>query len=157
MISLLPCGDSCHLLFHLFFESLLCFCFMADMLIFSGQCSRFGRSVLSELWPSAAFFASASAISLPCMPTCPAIQLSVSEYFAPHLFLICVAVCRKAAMRYYPGWVSSVCTAFTAARLSALIMKDIVPILFVFMRCRPRRRLASSASYTVCSLVVLRW
>ena len=130
---------------------------VADMLIFSGQCSKFRRSILSKLWPSAAFFTSASAISLPCMPMCPAIQLSVSEYFAPHFFLICITVHRKFAARYCPGQVSSVCTAFTTAWLSALIVKDVVPVLSILMRCRPRRRLTNSASYTVCSSVVLRW
>ena len=142
-----PRSDSRQRFAHLFLVAMLCFCFTAEVLVASRRRRMRGRSDVAEVRPSAAFFASVSASSLPCIPMCPAVQRRVSEYLlVPHFFLIFAAVVRKSAARYCPGWVSSVSTAFTAARLSAPIAKDVLPACSALTSWSPSRSPTSSAS-----------
>jgi hypothetical protein len=74
-------SDFCHSAFQASFSFSLCFCLDANMLLLTCFLRYLGRSVLSELDPSAAALASLSAFSLPLIPTWPAVQRTVRLYF----------------------------------------------------------------------------
>lgn len=84
---LAPLCELPHLVFHLFLAVLLWCCLSATGLATSLLRSRGGRSFLSEVVPLAAIFASLSALSLPAIPTCPAVQRIKSEYLFERLCL----------------------------------------------------------------------
>jgi hypothetical protein len=80
-----PLSELCHSLLHSFFSLSLYFLVTAEGLMSSGFL-RYGGSIsLGEERPAAALFASQSAFSLPGIPICPAVYLSVSVYL--HLLL----------------------------------------------------------------------
>ena len=72
--------------------SLLCFCLIAEGLTVSVCLRKLGRRLLSDVLPSMALFASLSALSLPGMPTCPAVHRSTRGWFLHPL-----RFCRKVA------------------------------------------------------------
>src|ERR1700677_169896 len=71
------CVELRHLYAHVFLSFFLCSCIAADLLFFRGFLSVLGSMFASDVVPSAASFASLSAILLPSMLTCPAVHLSV--------------------------------------------------------------------------------
>jgi hypothetical protein len=91
-----PCGEFLQLAFQCSLIDLLCLRFSAVGLVVSLRRRKDGRRFLSEVMPAAAAFASLSALSLPAMPECPAVHLSVSKYLAkPLLFRVLSASLRK--------------------------------------------------------------
>ena len=76
--SLLYLSDVCHSAFQASFAILLCFCFRAETLVFSGLWRYFRILALLKLSPAATRLASASAFMLPAIPMCPAVHWIVS-------------------------------------------------------------------------------
>jgi hypothetical protein len=79
-------GDPNQSCLHLAFRAVFSACIDADLLRLSCFLSVLGRFAVSDVAPSAAFLALTSASSLPGMPVCPAVHLSVREYFLPLVF-----------------------------------------------------------------------
>src|SRR6267154_3597239 len=118
-----PHLDFFHFLFHFRLISAFLLLCTAKGLIVSERFKKVGRRFLSELRPSAALFASLSADSLPGIPMCPAVHLSVSKYF---LCLVCFCsmyprrMISRAAL--YAGFLKLVSNASMAAWLSVPIV-----------------------------------
>ena len=140
-------SDKAHVAAHLCLSLLLCAYLSAEMLCPSGLWRYGGRSLGSELSPSAALFTSPFASSLPLMPTCPADHLKVNLKWLLFLCaLSCLTACSNFTVMCCPSLVMSELNTLRAAWLSTLSAHFTFPLCSVFRRCRPMRMLTSSTS-----------
>ena len=114
-------GELAHAAIHLHLISLCCLCLIAGRLCFSGLCRYGGRSILSELFPSAANFVSLSACSFPVIPMCLAVHLKVILSLVLPCFPSWLMVWRIFAAMCCPSLVMLELTAFRVAWLLILI------------------------------------
>jgi hypothetical protein len=126
----LPHSDSLHLSCHSFLSFKLCAALTADVFISNGFLRYEGRSLVSDVCPFAASFASLSASSLPSRPSCPAVQQIVNAALFLYLFFFKHSAIHKAlCARWCPGFLSSELKALIAAWLS---MPSIAGVPFFF-------------------------
>ena|SRR6267154_1037706 len=153
-----PRLDFFHLLFHFcLISSFLLLC-MADGLMVSGRFRKVDKRFLSELRPLAALFASLSASSLPGIPMCPAVHLSIIGFFLrlvrfcsmfPRRMISCAVLCA--------GFLKLVLNASMAAWLSVPIVMGVLLPFSDLISCMASMIPISSASGTMCLLSGPRW
>src|SRR5882724_9570663 len=120
----------------------------ADLLIGISPLHTTGSLRRSLDSPLAARFASPSALSFPCIPSCPGVHLTLISMLGC-LFRTAAACLWKASTKCCPGIALLCPIARIAAWLSAPIVRDHTSLL-PFTISAANERLSNSASNTVC-------